>query len=170
MRFGKVAVMAVDPGVTTGVARGVFDLDMGSVRECIAAGLDLESFDVTGVEREQGMTLAIEFADWVFRANVEHGVPVGRVILVIEDWTPRLPLKSGARDVFYPVRVPALMEGFCGQVGAFDSGLAVWQQPSVAKTFATDRRLRAVGLWVRGRDHQRDAWRHVMAYLNGVLT
>jgi hypothetical protein len=166
-RARRVAIMAVDPGGTTGVARGTFDLGLGSVRECIAGCDDLESFDVAGDEREQAMGLALEWKEWQFDRHVEGGIALSDVVLVFEDWTPRLPLKSGERVVFYPVRIPAMFEGLAWRCLPPDG--VRWQLPSTAMTFATDARLRSWGLWFRGRVHQRDAARHVAAQLNSLL-
>jgi hypothetical protein len=94
-------------------------------------------------------------------------IALSDVVLVFEDWTPRLPLKSGERVVFYPVRIPAMFEGLAWRCLPPDG--VRWQLPSTAMTFATDARLRSWGLWFRGRVHQRDAARHVAAQLNSLL-
>lgn len=39
------------------------------------------------------------------------------------------------------------------------------QSPSEAKMFATDAKLRALGMWTKGVDHPRDATRHLVLYL-----
>lgn len=39
------------------------------------------------------------------------------------------------------------------------------QTPSEAKSFATDHKLRALGLWTKGTDHARDATRHIVTRL-----
>ena len=38
----------------------------------------------------------------------------------------------------------------------------VMQSPSEAKSFSTDNKLRACGLWIAGNDHARDANRHLV--------
>ena len=43
----------------------------------------------------------------------------------------------------------------------------VLQTPAKAKTFATDQKLKAAGLWTPGLDHPRDATRHLLTYLVG---
>jgi hypothetical protein len=37
----------------------------------------------------------------------------------------------------------------------------VWQQPSAAATFGTKSRLESWDCWVRGKQHERSAWRHL---------
>jgi hypothetical protein len=39
------------------------------------------------------------------------------------------------------------------------------QSPSEAKMFATDAKLRALGMWTKGVDHPRDATRHLVLFL-----
>jgi hypothetical protein len=43
--------------------------------------------------------------------------------------------------------------------------VSAWQTPSLAKTTVTDKRLKKLGLWVPGRDHERDALRHLVLYM-----
>lgn len=41
----------------------------------------------------------------------------------------------------------------------------VLQTPASAKTFVTDEKLKVMGLWVPGKQHARDALRHLIYYL-----
>jgi hypothetical protein len=41
----------------------------------------------------------------------------------------------------------------------------ILQSPADAKRFATDARLHECGMWVKGQDHARDAYRHLLLYL-----
>lgn len=41
----------------------------------------------------------------------------------------------------------------------------VLQPPSDAKHFATDAKLKAMGMWTKGVDHPRDATRHALLYV-----
>jgi hypothetical protein len=120
-------ILAIDPGVTTGVARAVVDLSEGMVAECFSGALEKESWEVVGDEGEQGLLLANAVAAFVhdlsgysYSSRAAGGMVTPDWSLVIEDWVPRLPLKK-------------------------------W------------------GVWVRGSEHQRDAWRHVASRLNVLL-
>lgn len=163
-----VSIMAIDPGMTTGVARGVFDLERGMVWGCMKHAMEAESFSVQGDEQEQAFALAQEWSEW-HRDALMSGIPSTAVQLVCENWTPRLPLRSGKREVFYPVRIPAAMEGYLGGgLGTLPCDV-IYQMPSDAMSFCTDKRLRACGRWVRGSTHQRDAWRHIALRLDALL-
>lgn len=173
-----VAIMAIDPGVTTGVACGVFDLGLGSVADCLRGGVLCSSYCVGGPgssEISQALDLYGDWRRWREAVGVLGGR--GRAALdmaeccqlVCEDWTPRLPLKSGKREVFYPVRVPAMLEGLLvSGVGACSVDV-VYQMPGMAISYCTDERLRRWGKWVKGSTHRRDAWRHVACRLNVLL-
>jgi hypothetical protein len=164
------AVMAVDPGGTTGVATGLFDLSLGMVADCVAESVEHErcksqELNVVGDHDEGYQALQLFELYRKFERLCDGIAPID---LVIEEWTPRLPLKSGERVVFSPIRVA---ERFLGMLQREygDEPEVVWQQPSVAKRFATDARLRKWGLWVKGSEHRRDAWRHVCSRLNVLL-
>jgi hypothetical protein len=42
---------------------------------------------------------------------------------------------------------------------------AVLQTAGDAKSFASDARLKDWGLWIKGKDHERSAWRHLALFL-----
>lgn len=147
----QLAITAVDPGSTTGCARGVVTLG-GSIWDALK-DIRIESWEITGDVREQAWEIMGEFADWV----VEQ-FPI-RTILVCESFVLR-KFTSGP-SLLDPVRIAAGMEvlalrregGRWAEIG--------YQSPSDAKSFATDARLRSCEQWVRGSEHRRDAVRHV---------
>lgn len=178
-------IFAVDPGGMTGVAWGVFDLALGTVADVLREPLECGSLDVGGRNRsekghssaahadevEQAITLTSLWYEFV-KVCEGYNSPVCACPydLVMEDWQPRLPLRSGERVVFFPVRIPALFVGMLiGGASGVDWPDVVWQQPGQVKAFATDARLRRWGRWVRGSDHQRDAWRHIASRLDALL-
>ena len=77
--------------------------------------------------------------------------------------------KSSDRSGLYPVWVAAAIAGYRNgladgyELGGFGPAARVeifWQLPSQAQGYAIDERLKRWGLWVKGREHERDAWRH----------
>lgn len=134
------AVIALDPGLTTGVAFKAPD------REPVA-------LQIAG---------RLEVYSWVnesIRAEVEYqGRP--RPIIVVERFTinSNTAQKSQQLDPLYiigTVEYLALLNGCPFRL----------QSPSQAKSFATDAKLKAAGWWVPGQDHARDALRHLMVFL-----
>lgn len=174
------AIMACDPGGHSAIARGIFDLDRDMVAKCIADARRknaLESFQLdmedsnAGVDAEKDIAkkIAMEWHDWDAECRLE-GVAVDRSVFVMEDFVPRAKALTMQREILIPVRIAAYVEGMLVKElpGAGGRGIE-YQQPGLVKGYANDARLRKWGLWVKGSDHQRDAWRHVVARLNRAL-
>jgi hypothetical protein len=155
-----VAIAAVDPGRVTGVARGVFRLDTEmSVAEAFQGADEFESWECEGSDEEQAIELTEELADWFAGLNI-GGIAIPNLHLVFEDFQLRTRFAS-----LEPVEVRAAFNArWTWKV--IDIQL---QQPSHAKTYATDDRLRRWGAWQKGSTHRRDATRHLLLKLNKVL-
>lgn len=153
-----IALMAVDPGGTTGVGWGYFpgaEEDLTLAERC-AEGKNVDSFEITGGWKQQAAKLALEYIDFEAEARLD-GCEL--VELVVEDFILR-KLKSSDRQGIYPVYIRACLEGILIRRDM----RWVFQQPSVAKA-VTNERLRDIGLYVVGSEHRRDAMRHLAARL-----
>lgn len=157
------AIAAVDPGRTTGVARGVFPIaDADSVEAAYAAGSQVESWECEGSLKEQTDELVVELDDWFSWLLIERSIPVTAQFLVFEDFHPR------RRNVdLVPVKLTERFEARWDEIPVLPA--IEKQQPSHAKTFATDARLRAWVAWVVGSAHRRDATRHVLLKISRLL-
>lgn len=157
----RFAVWAIDPGGTTGYAKGTFEA-RSTLAETLSAAVDgseLFAGEVGGDTVEQSLFLADEFATWA-RAVRRDGFAVH---LVFEDFQLRTALADlSPVEVAHGVRV--LLHGLGGYREAV-------QSPGDAKRFATSERLRGWGLFAlgRGSDHKRDALRHMALRVNRVL-
>lgn len=155
MRFG---VFALDPGGSSGLAWGVVQ-EAGSVAERIAA---MESAGTATVSDPDWLEQAKQIAArWrTFRDDCQaQGI---LAYYVCEDFI-LTHLGSSDRTGLYPVWIGAATVGILS--GSGEPVDVWWQQPSVAKTYATDERLKRWGLWVRGKEHERDACRHLALFL-----
>lgn len=124
-----LAVMAVDPGLTTGWSQGVFDTSKKNVKEVIAHS---QQDDVLNSLLDCGEIKTSDDPenepDWeVFTAmkivnswsafcrqivwSVDLPAPSIKKVLVIEDWRARLPMRSASRVVLSPVRIASLVIG-----------------------------------------------------------
>lgn len=160
-----VGIFAVDPGVTTGVARGLFDLRQPTVAACMRRARSkrlLESCEVKGHYVRQAWQISKAFADWVFNIHVErHLVEFGKIYFVIEDFQPQqlnfditpIELIGGIETLLLP---QAHVQGYEGERA----------QPN--QKWANDAWLREHRLWVSS-DHERDARRHVAGKLDRLL-
>jgi hypothetical protein len=85
--------------------------------------------------------------------------------LVIEDFILRERTKD--RNLLAPVRLSA---GLVQEVLRSQQLIGLtYQSASDAKSVVTDDRLRALGLWIRGQQHARDACRHLALFLRKIV-
>jgi hypothetical protein len=169
--------MAVDPGTTTGVARGSF-VEAKSLREACELSL-WESWEVgpaflTAAEAEQrgGYThgevateIMTEYLDWRIGLMLTYALHPDRVILVVEGFAMRPSKARGAGSdprMLDPVRVASGLEARCFLPDGRRQAEFEFQSPSSAKRKVSNDRLKSWGMWVVGSDHRRDAVRHLV--------
>lgn len=185
----RFAIMAVDPGKVTGVAQGFFNATRGAAttRGLMRRALRKDAIRVSHIEAPeayrdlsvvppavseitQGALLYRAWMSFTFRAATELMIPYPAIFLVIEDFQ----LRQRSADLS-PVRVTSALLahlsdsslGWPAMVRA-DHCLR-FQQPAEAKTYATDARLRDWGLWTVGKEHGRDATRHMALLASKAL-
>lgn len=152
------AIMAIDPGTTTGAARGVFD-KCESVWEGVSSG-DWESWEVEGRPSVQAWEIMGEFLDWRSTLKDDNGSPL-TTYLVMEDFVVRLGRGAASRrELLDPVRVASGCESLAWTRGGLRWVTIEYQQPSEISIY-TGKRLREHGMWVKGSEHRRDAVRHL---------
>lgn len=169
----RLAVFAIDPGTTTGIAwllgpASAEDVP-GVVRRADLYGSSL----VRGNQLAQARDLARRWQAFRRHAAFDMGIPPDQHQLVIEDFI-LIKFNSSEKTGIDPVRMTAAFLGYrAGQAdydelhgGVIRDVEPIYQSPSDAMTFATDRRLRRWGMWdcpQKGRDknHIRDARRHL---------
>jgi hypothetical protein len=151
----ELGIYAVDPGTTTGVARGIFPFS-DSVWDGIALGR-WESWDVEGTPGAQAWEIMGEFLDW------QRSISPTKVALVFEDFVMALATGPGStRRLLDPVRVTSACDALCWTRQGLRWAFPELQPPSDKGSY-TNARLRAHGLWVRGSsEHRRDAIRHMV--------
>lgn len=167
--MSRVAVLAVDPGGTTGVAWGFFDLGGESVGSILLGGGEVRWGELTGSEQYQAAKILDIYSEIAHLASIEDI----DFDFVIEDFVLRPGRASAAREMLSPVRITSLVEGMLiartvgvDLVGEWErrrtESYRIWKQlPSAAKSFATNERLKRWGVYHKGMRHARDAWRHV---------
>lgn len=158
--------VVVDPGTATGVLFGDLSASrygrMGSPMERLREGL--ASGDVQVEEWDTARWWEPGLVDRVEKFMRQRSRAKGgwtSVPLVVEDFILRTQDKR--KTTLDPIRVTAALVAVLRDRGW--RGKLVMQQPS-QMSIATDERLRAWKLWVKGSAHKRDAMRHAVAYLN----
>lgn len=164
--------MAVDPGTTTGVARGTFvPVKGGDLAAHFAFGL-YESWEVEGIPGEQAWEIIGEFVDWRADLILKHNYRPEAISLTFESFQLRIDKARGAgssKPMLDPIRVISACEALCFNSRGeriVDFG---FQSPSDKSTITNDR-LRRWGLWVVGSEHRRDAMRHLALRVDSQIT
>lgn len=165
-KTGQVhAVFAVDPGGTTGIFAAYAELKP-TLKETLEEGLtNRKAAEVTGDWLYQGREIARLMSRFRFVANVEQQMRMDRIHFVFEDFVLRMPATTTNLTSIW---VAASAVSFFNKDGIAAHDL-VWQQPSHAKTKATDARLKRWGLWEKGSPHKRDAARHFALRVDKLL-
>ena len=181
-----VAIIGVDPGVTTGLAWGAFNpalRDRTSTWKALAKGRRTGCQQigpgtvnpVVGYAPKDPFQAAIMVAERVASLIAEFniaGYGKSNLYVIAEDFSLRGPGASsakpgaGMKTGLSPVFVSGTLFGTLAAIGWSERLRFV--QAGVHKPYATDARLKRVGLatsgrvgWVRGKKHTRDAWRLV---------
>ncbi len=162
---GVHAVMAVDPGGTTGVYAGWVDLKP-TRRETLTKGkLNEKAVEVTGDYLEQARRLSQIFVGFSFACN-EANIGVANRHLAIENFVLRRRQEGGATGNLTSIWVAA---AFACSISELPASEVTWQMPSSAKALATDQRLKDWGLWIKGSTHKRDAARHFALLVDSLI-
>lgn len=160
-------VVAVDPGQTTGMARATVVVETvlrDGVPTALAQSARFGMLDTCQVPTPVDSTLlalrelrAVSTQmEWIRQLDSLSRHPVDEV--VIEDFLLRQ--RTMDRSLLSPVRLTAMLQGML----MADQGVDVrtcLQQPSSAKSVVNDERLKKWGMWIRGKQHARDACRHL---------
>lgn len=180
----KFAIMAVDPGETTGVAQAFLNATRGSsTKALLRRAVRKEAVRVAQVVPAEhyvggpyasasiARQLHAAWLSFLFRAVNELSIPVPNVYLAIEDFQ----LRQRSANLS-PVEVThAFYMSLMGINGTWPSmnmspeGRIRTQPASEAKTYATDARLRDWGVWSIGKEHGRDATRHLALRASKIL-
>lgn len=161
-------IMAVDPGVTTGIAYGIVDhLPDVATSELIAG--NAEGLTVEQVWEKDEVKSGIEIATLFIGLRAEYLAikrpRCSKCVLVIEDFLLRGRVGSTKREGLAPVRVTAAIHAtlMLKKIPFADATTYVTRRlPSEAMTYATNPRLKDWGIYPAtvGKEHGRDAARH----------
>lgn len=169
--------MTVDPGDTSGIAQAFLRPDLArSTEQLFRRALEKDAIRVSQIDGTEGLKDAAKgystghvhqivcaWKSFLFKAQVGYGIPRGAIYLVFEDFQ----LRQRSAELS-PVQVTAGFE--CVIAGMPSAIHRVIRQPaSEAKGYATDARLRKWGLWTVGKEHGRDATRHLALRASKVL-
>jgi len=159
--------MAIDPGGTSGVAMALLNASKAqTTQQLLRRAVRKKAFTVgeltakgKNAETRQAEKLYDEWVKFKFVANVEKGIPLPYIYLVVEDFQ----LRQRSVDLS-PVKIT------WGLLSLIPEDEMLMQQPSEAKSYATNERLRKWGVWTVGKEHGRDAVRHLALRASKILS
>lgn len=174
MEFAPLAIIGVDPGVTTGVAIATLQRkEIGSLADVfvemgqLSYGFSGNGFDIIeSASAEEGEAkVAAEIAQLV-RTAVLHG---SRVVLVIEDFVVRR--FDSSREFLSPVRITARIQQELFNDTICQGVTVAMQSPSDAKQTCTDERMKKWGIQPKTHKdrHGLDAARHCVLFIRKLM-
>ena len=173
-------ILCIDPGESTGVAWGIVnDKHRGRAYEAVAERLHSDSVTIQGEEAAQIRTLYHVWTD--FKKFCVHTALLDpqSVDLVVEDFV-LFPGEKPGRATTAPERIAWGFEGYrMAQADMYrDRGRSLpkhyspilWQKSAAASRFFKDRALMTqAGIWIRGKEHERSAFGHLLLRTNVLL-
>ena len=174
MESAPLAIIGVDPGVTTGVAIATLQRkEIGSLTDVfvemgqLSYGFSGNGFDIIeSASAEEGEAkVAAEIAKLV-RTAVLHG---SRVVLVIEDFVVRR--FDSSREFLSPVRITARIQQELFNDTICQGVIVAMQSPSDAKQTCTDERMKKWGIQPKTHKdrHGLDAARHCVLFIRKLM-
>jgi len=174
MESAPLAIIGVDPGVTTGVAIATLQRkEIGSLADVfvemgqLSYGFSGNGFDIIeSASAEEGEAkVATEIAQLV-RTAVLHG---SRVVLVIEDFVVRR--FDSSREFLSPVRITARIQQELFNDTICQGVTVAMQSPSDAKQTCTDERMKKWGIQPKTHKdrHGLDAARHCVLFIRKLM-
>lgn len=162
---GVHAFFFVDPGGTSGVAAAHIELGP-TLKSTFEQGVIMKkTVEVEGPWLVQANVLGEMIERFIYVAQAEKGIPSDRIHIGFENYTRRPGSKDNNLE---PVYVIAGTQGLLWAKG-WKTIDFILQEPSEAKGFARNERLKLWGLWEVGSEHKRDAMRHLAYRVNRVL-
>jgi hypothetical protein len=163
------SIFAVDPGGSTGLAWATFHKEAQTVKEAIETKLAPGQLTIEDSDRNQVTMICRRWRTLYKTWVMGMGIPPHDCYMVIESFVlgPKTPSgKAPLRAVnigqgVYYYRLGSAHEHERWNCGEVPPVFVYWQTPAQASSFARAERLKDWGVWVRGHQHERSAWKHV---------
>lgn len=155
------AIVALDPGTTTGVAWVWKHVPDYNVHLMLDGGKHGDAFEVEAKKPltwHEELTAAHTIVDELEGVERLHGLAV----VVYEGFTLRQ--FNMRADLLAPVRITAMVQAVAEEREVGLAAQWISQSPS-SKGTLTRKRMEALNLWLPGKEHARDALRHLVLRL-----
>jgi hypothetical protein len=168
-------IFCVDPGASTGVAWGILNEKDETAIKAVSERMYSSSLTLQGTEQEQIRDL---YAFWTgFKKSCVQGhcMEPETIDLVIEDFV-LFPGEKPGRATTIAERVAWGFEGY--RMAMFDHWRArwpkhytpiSWQMSGAANRFTKREILTQADAWIRGKEHERSAFAHMILRTNVLM-
>jgi hypothetical protein len=172
-------IFCVDPGASTGVAWGIVnERHDGFAYEAVRDRLESDSITVTGPEHDQIRELYRLWTYFKRRSVKVNAMEPNWIDLVVEDFV-LFPGEKPGRDTTVAERIAWGLEGY--RMAMFDRhrphadpplrhiSPTVWQKSGAAHRFSKKEVLEPASAWIRGKEHERSAFAHMILRTNILM-
>lgn len=169
-------LFVVDPGGHTGIAWGIINPKARTSIDAIANRLFSGSETIEGDTFEQAVAIYRLWTKWKRECVHQHFIKPDLVELIFEDFTLRGGQMPAGKVPIEPARITCAFEGYrMAMRDSWHKGLRhytpiIFQQAGDGKRYQTRERLTAAGAWIRGREHERTAFAHMILRANNILS
>ena len=172
-------IFAVDGGNATGLAWGIFEERSATLAEAVESAQYTGSTTLNRKVRRAGKTVIdgdhlsdeeqvkVIYVNWMAFKQICFRNKVFTTEMVIEDFILLPGAHAGGKDGVASARIGWGIRGYL--LGRKDHSEVIWQPPSAMGKYKDDK-LRELGVWRPGREHENACWKHVLARVNGILT
>jgi len=173
------AIFCIDPGQSTGVAWGILNEKWkGYAWEAVRDRIESSSTTVTGPEPDQIRALYSLWQSFKTKAVRVNQMDPEWVDLVIEDFV-LFPGEKPGRATTVPERIAWGFEGY--RMAMYDRhrphakpplrhiSPTFWQKSGAAHRFAQRDILTQANAWIRGKEHERSAFAHMILHTNLLM-
>lgn len=140
-------ILSLDPGGTTGICLG------GHCNNVLKLTVDQHQWSVGDL---------YDFLDNFMRESATDSTPYGCVHVIYEDFSYRNRARAGLD--LTPVKLIGIIELYRERYEPFVSFTK--QSAAAGKGFYTDEKLKDLNVYVTGKQHGRDATRHLLQWAN----
>lgn len=155
MPYPDLHIIGIDPGGTTGWARLTFP------RRSIYGDADPKILEWDAGQFYGEETVQVDNIARYVREAQGLSYRIGPAV-VGEGFSYETSVRG--TDVLSPVRIMAMLV-YAQHLGKMGDARVTYQDRGLAKSTATDQRLKAWGFWLPGEEHARDAMRHAITAL-----
>ena len=171
----NIGIFSMDPGGSTGLAWAVVAPDLRLAADAMKNRMKAGSTTITGEPMEQAKPIWKLWEEFKRECVVKGLLPPENVHIVSEEFVLSPMGAASGRNATMPERVMWAFEGY--RTGRHDTyrktkhfSPLVLQRSGAANRYNSQKMLKPVDAWIRGREHERSALAHMYLYTTVLVT